>query len=123
MGQGPSFEAAKEKLIDAIGDACGDFEPEFTFTTPLPVHAQLEKYVKDGLCLVGGNGQNGFERTPIRELFSGGRCKHCLFPRGRRTNKPRRIANGMTEHLGGGGWNDGSSLFVSEEFLEMLTAQ
>lgn len=117
-GSGATVDKALEILTIAVGDANGDFEPQFTYTKPLPPSAALEPFLKDGLCLIHGTGCIESEPAPVERYFSGGKCELCRFECGKRTGEPRRIAIGMAEDVG-----SNRSLYVSERFLEQLTAE
>lgn len=115
---GTTLDAALERLTEAVGDANGDFEPQFTFTKPLPPSVALEPFLQDDLCVIGGTGGFDFVAAPVERFFTGGKCEHCRFACGKRTLEPKRIAVGMSEDVG-----SATRLYVSERFLEQLSPE
>jgi hypothetical protein len=82
------FETADEALANAISGATGDGESVREYDPPRPRGGRSGLLFR--LALISGE-RRGFIENPA-ELFNGGYCPQCKYPRGNRTVSPLRLA-------------------------------
>lgn len=119
VGEGASFEAAREALWGAVCTALGDGEAVFEFDPPEPMEDAVRRLRNPAIATIAGNTISEIVGDP-NALFENGLCPECGTPRGRRTAVPLEVDSVESGYEGG--FTRGRHLdFFSEEFVSLLT--
>lgn len=122
-GVGADLDTAWQELVQAITDATGDCEPVLNFDPPLPGPVSDQEYLSDGLMSFIGSGYTDLEISGREEHYAGGRCEHCRYARGARTDGEIQLRSSMDEDVShpSGTWSRfAHPILVSERFLSLL---
>jgi hypothetical protein len=143
-GEGPSYEEAEERLIDAIQAAGGAMHVVLEFDPPLPRSERESKYSQPELYVIDGDDRSetediikpvSFETAKEREerfqerdsFFQAPSCRQCAFASSPRSEKPLPLRYAPPRYDGAFGsiGAEGTTTLhlVSAEFLELLTQE
>lgn len=120
--RGDTWEDAELKLMGAICAATGDGEPVLAFFPPAVLESDL-RFLDPPLAAITGCGYSG-TKAP-KDGYYEGRCAHCGYATGRRTDKIVQLS-GIEEQVAQapGQWSFFCSpVYASERFRALLTQE
>jgi hypothetical protein len=123
-GRGASWQAALDDLCGEICESTGDGEPVLSFDPPPPVGDSDRRWISDRWALLTPNGCLPLADADPAE-FTGGLCRHCGDPIGKRTGVPIK-ATGPAEGDLCATWYGFAAYdgcFFSERALQLLTPE